>query len=108
MPCPRWDSNGIPSPVITGKSRKHAESGPIRWAYEPVRGGKCGHCAHFLFGSMDHRQREPDLSLRTHIPRLQWAAAALQIVGSMTPLSPREASGQDEAPPSNAWLPPGR
>ncbi len=46
MPCPRWDSNVIPSPGSTGKWRKHAESGPNRPLYGPVRRLMCAHCAH--------------------------------------------------------------
>ena len=51
MPCPRWDSNAIPGLVFAGIPRKHAESGPVRRLYGPVRGGKCGHCPHFFFAT---------------------------------------------------------
>ncbi len=44
MPCPRWNSNGIPSLANIGKWRKPAESGRVRWLYKPVRGGKCRCC----------------------------------------------------------------
>ncbi|AFR28670.1 hypothetical protein ARUE_c17640 [Arthrobacter sp. Rue61a] len=27
---------------------EHAESGPVRWLYGRVRGGRCGHCPHLL------------------------------------------------------------
>lgn len=67
MPCPRWDSNGIPRLGNAGKRRKHAESGAARRVYEAVRGGKCGHCPHF-FASIGRPSGHGTLSHTLDVP----------------------------------------
>jgi hypothetical protein len=47
--CPRWDSNRTPGLAITGKSRKHRQSGPIRLQFDPIRSPGCAQCAHPFF-----------------------------------------------------------
>ena len=47
--CPKWDSNRAPGVADTGLLRKHAESGPVRPMYDPIRGPRCGHCPHPRF-----------------------------------------------------------
>lgn len=67
MPCPRWDSNHIPVLENTGKSRKHAEYGPVRPMYDPIRRQRCAHCAHrFLAVELPHRPQNQES--RTEAP----------------------------------------
>ena len=57
--CPRWDSNRVPALANTGLPRKHAEYGPVRHLYGPVRDPKCGHCPHPRFSPPEASPRLP-------------------------------------------------
>jgi hypothetical protein len=57
--CPRWDSNRTPAPANTKLPGKHAESGPIRPQYDPVRSPRCAQCAHQNVDSLRTPKRQP-------------------------------------------------